>query len=193
MPTQSEGTGEPEDHSGLAMEIGPLVVIGLRLLIPLAILRYHLAGVIAAATIDAFDVVLLTFIDQGQLSNYHFVDKYLDMYYLTLAAFVCLSWKNTLAKRTGVLLFLYRAAGFTLFEATQIRFLLFVFPNLFENFYLFYLGYTKFLRGDPVTSKKRLFVWLAVLLVPKMAQEYLLHVMQAEPWNWIRFHLLGMS
>jgi hypothetical protein len=30
----------------------------------------------------------------------------------------------------------------------------------------------------------------AALLAPKLAQEYLLHVAEAEPWDWTKEHLL---
>jgi len=31
---------------------------------------------------------------------------------------------------------------------------------------------------------------LVALLVPKLAQEYLLHVMEAEPWDWTKNNIL---
>src|SRR5688572_29712134 len=172
-------------------EFGPALVLALRLIVPLSILRYPLGGAIAAMILDACDVVLLTLIGRGEFADYHATDKYLDMYYLTLAVFVSRRWSNALARRTSIVLFVYRAIGFVAFEATQMRALLFLFPNLFENFYLFYLASLRILGRDLITSRSKLALWLAILLVPKLAQEYLLHVLEAQPWNWIRRNLLG--
>jgi hypothetical protein len=30
-----------------------------------------------------------------------------------------------------------------------------------------------------------------LLLIPKMAQEYLLHYREAQPWDWIKHNILG--
>ena len=89
-------------------------------------------------------------------------------------------------------LFAYRALGFTIFEATQQRIFLLVFPNLFENFYLFYLV---LLRVSPryVLIPRHLAVFLVLLLIPKLAQEYLLHFAETQPWDWIKTHILRDS
>lgn len=175
------------------MEWGPLVVIALRLIIPLSILRWPLAGGLLCMVMDAVDVVLITALNRGEFSSYHTTDKMLDVYYLSFEAFVSLRWKNTLARKTSIILFIYRIIGFVLFETLKIRAILFIFPNLFENFYIFYLAWLKIFKKDPVTSRKNLTIILIVLLIPKLAQEYLLHVMEAQPWKWIRFNILGMS
>jgi hypothetical protein len=75
--------------------------------------------------------------------------------------------------------------GVVLFEITHTRVLLFVFPNLFENWFLFWAARNRYFKKFQLTTK-RLFIVLFILLVPKMAQEYLLHYMQATPWNWIQ-------
>ena len=111
--------------------IGPLVVITLRLLIPFSILRYPLLGGILCMLIDALDVVLITFINQGEFSNYHTTDKILDIYYLSFEAYKFFNYPNKLVRRTSTILFVYRVVGFVLFEFTKLRVLLFIFPNLF--------------------------------------------------------------
>jgi len=65
-----------------------------------------------------------------------------------------------------------------LFEATNIRMFLFFFPSLFENFFLFYAAAQQFFPQYELTGR-RLALWLAVLLVPKMVQEYFLHYQRA--------------
>lgn len=172
---------------------GPIVVILLRLIVPFSIFRWPLAGGIACLLLDACDVILITFFNQGDFKNYPGTDKYLDTYYLFFEFIVSFKWKNKLARKTSIGLFIYRFLGVVLFETLKIRALLFVFPNLFENFYLFYLALLKFYKKDIVTSKKRITVILVILLVPKLFQEYILHVAEFHPWNWIRHNILGMS
>ncbi len=173
--------------------MGPIIVIALRLILPLLIFKYRIVGAIIAMIADALDVVTITFLNSGEFSSYHTTDKYLDMYYLSIEGYVSLSWKNSLAKRTSIALFVWRVVGFILFELTHTRALLFFFPNLFENFFLFYIFNKRFAKKDWVSSKKNLFIILIILLIPKLAQEYFLHVMETQPWKWIRFNVLGMD
>ena len=63
------------------------------------------------------------------------------------------------------------------FEITGIRKLLILCPNLFENFFLFYAALLRFFPEYDLTPR-RLAFWLAILLVPKMIQEYVLHYQQ---------------
>lgn len=173
--------------------MGPVIIIALRLLLPLLIFRFKITGALLAMAADALDVVTITFLNMGEFSSYHTTDKYLDMYYLSIEGYVSLSWKNTLAKRTSMILFGWRVIGFILFELTHIRVLLFFFPNLFENFFLFYIFNKKFAKKDLVSSKRNLLIILTLLLIPKLAQEYFLHVYEAQPWKWFRFNILGMD
>lgn len=175
------------------LTLGPLIVIVLRLLLPLLVFKYRVAGSIVAVLADALDVVAITAINNGEFASYHTTDKYLDMYYLTLELFVCFSFKNTLAKNASIFLFAWRLIGFVLFEITHVRSVLFFFPNLFENFFLFYVVMRKYAKKDWISSKKNLFIILILLLIPKLVQEYFLHVLQAQPWKWIRFNILGMT
>ena len=39
-------------------------------------------------------------------------------------------------------------------------------------------------------SWKSTFVPLVLLLIPKMAQEYLLHYAEAQPWDWTKRNIL---
>lgn len=172
--------------------MGPLIVTCIRILVPLSILRYPLLGGILSMIVDTFDVVMITLLGMGDFTSYHTTDKMLDMYYLGIEAGVSWRWRNSLARNTSIILFIYRLLGFILFEMTKMRFLLLLFPNLFENFYLFYLGYKKILKKDPITSKKSLFIVLLILLIPKMIQEYALHFLQLQPWNFIKEEFLGI-
>jgi hypothetical protein len=164
------------------------VVVLIRLIVPLSILRWPLAGGIAAVLADTLDVVIVDALDLGKFRNYAALDKVLDTYYLSLEAYVSLRWEDALARWTSIILFVYRLIGFVLFEATQMRVFLFVFPNLFENFFLGYLGWRKLFPAFYLTPGS-LAVMLVLLLIPKMAQEYMLHFAEAKPWGWTKEHI----
>ena len=122
-----------------------LIVIALRLVLPLTILRWPLAGGLLALVIDAVDVVLVDAI-AGVLGQppefgpiYAQLDKWLDLYYLTLELVVARRWTEVVPRRTAYVLFAWRLIGVILFEITLFRPLLVVFPNLFENYFLYIL------------------------------------------------------
>ena len=168
----------------LEVNHGELIVIALRLIVPLLILRYPLAGGLAAMLLDGLDVVLIEFIPGGSFGgHYHTLDKLLDSYYLTLELVVALRWKNPYARRPAVVLFAYRAVGVLLFELTRRRIMLFLFPNIFENWWLYCVVVARFWPRLSPHSVKSVVIPLLLLLIPKMAQEYVLHYAEAQPWN----------
>lgn len=175
------------------MNQGELIIILLRLIVPLLILRKPLVGGIAAMLLDGLDVVLIELIPGGSFGDhYHTLDKILDTYYLTLELFVALRWKSPYARRPAVFLFAYRAIGVVLFELTERRIMLFIFPNLFENWWLYVLIVERFWPRLYPHSVKTVVVPLALLLIPKMVQEYILHFAEAQPWNFVK-QKLGWS
>lgn len=153
-----------------------LIVAAIRLVVPLLILRWPLWGGLASLFVDAFDFLLVIALPIGgwPLPNYHRVDKALDVYYLSIELMVSLRWPELLCRRISVALFLYRVAGVAAFEITGARSILVIFPNLFENFFLFYCAARRF-APDYALTGRRLTAWLFVLLVPKVGQEYALH------------------
>ena len=171
------------------MGLGPIIVVLVRLIVPVSIFRWPLAGGLAAMLVDALDVVLIEIVGQGGFSHYAALDKGLDMYYLSFELLVSLRWEP-LARWTSAALFAYRAAGFVAFEATQARVFLLIFPNVFENFYLAYLAVRKVAPAWQLTPR-RLAALLALVTIPKLGQEYLLHYAEAQPWDWIKRNVLG--
>lgn len=173
-----------------------LLVIALRIFLPLTILRWPLAGGILALVVDALDVVLVDAI-AGLLgqppefgSTYAQIDKWLDMYYLSLELLVARRWTEVVPRRTAYLLFAWRLLGVILFEITLYRPLLVVFPNLFENYFLYVLVAMRwFPRFVPRTVLQSV-IACVVLLVPKEIQEYVLHYEELHPWQWLRETLL---
>lgn len=174
------------------MTEGQLFVIALRVFVPLVILRNPLAGGIAAMLLDGLDVVIIELFGPGGMGeHYHRTDKVLDLYYLGLEAWVALSWTERIPRISAIALFLYRIAGVLMFELTQWRPALFIFPNLFEHWFLFYLIRNRLFPGLRLNAWKNTVIWLIILYIPKLAQEYLLHVAQAQPWDWAK-RVLGI-
>jgi hypothetical protein len=173
-----------------------LIVIALRLVLPLTILRWPLAGGLLALVGDAIDVVLVDAI-AGLLGQppefgpiYAQLDKWLDLYYLALEVVVARRWVEMVPRRTAYALFAWRLLGVILFEITVYRPLLVVFPNLFENYFLYILVARRwFPRFVPRTVSQSVVASL-ILLIPKEIQEYVLHWEELHPWQWLRETLL---
>jgi hypothetical protein len=169
---------------------GALLIIGLRLVVPLLIFRFRLTGALLSMLADALDVVLIDAISLGGFEgHYHTTDKLLDSYYLAIEWAVAFGWSNSWAKWPALLLFPYRMVGVVLFELTGQRVMLFIFPNLFENWWLYAVLVERFFPQIEPRSWRSTLIPLGLLLVPKMAQEYLLHFAEAQPWSWMKDRL----
>lgn len=169
------------------MTTGQVVVIALRIVIPLLILKRPLAGGIIAMLLDALDVMIVELFGPGGMGDhYHSIDKILDLYYLGLEAWVAMSWVERLPRLTAIALFAYRVIGVILLEITNWRPVLFVFPNLFEHWFLFVLIRNRWFPKLRLDTWKQVALWLFILYIPKLGQEYLLHVAEAQPWDWIK-------
>lgn len=170
-----------------------VIVVCLRLLVPLLIPRFPLPGVLAALLIDAADQTIFQTQTQSTLEGYQAYDKALDIYYLTIAYLATLrNWANLHAVRISRFLFYYRLVGVLLFEVTQLRPLLLVFPNTFEYFFIFYEVLR--LRWNPVHISTRTllaataFIWVVI----KLPQEYWLHVAEMDMTDFIKQSVFGV-
>lgn len=158
------------------MEI--LILTLLRLLIPLLIFRWPIIGMFASMYLDLQDFNYFTIRNNQDMVNYQTWDKIMDIYYLTIAFYTTLSWKEILAKKLSMLLYSYRALGVAILFFVHTRSLLVVFPNIFENFFLFYILFKR------LTNNARLFtsvpittIILASIIIPKIIAEYYLHIL----------------
>lgn len=180
------------------MTISMIIVVALRLLVPVSIFRWRLGGAIASMILDAADVILVDIIataigeEGGFGDHYQVFDKWLDVYYLLFEVIVSLTWSNMLARNTSIGLFAFRVVGIIAFEATGIRKLIFFFPNLFENFYLYYVIVEKYFPRLVPRSIRQMIIVLVLLYIPKFGQEWLLHFQQATPWNWLKETVFGI-
>jgi len=151
-----------------------MLVLGLRLGLPLLILRFPLVGTLLCAGLDVADYSFM-----GASENYQQLDKLLDTYYLSFAAITVLRWKDNLARKIALGAYTWRVLGVLLVLLADQRWMLMVFPNFFEPFFVFYLLYVHLAKKDTLfTSRWAIVSVTAVLLIPKLIQEYILHIYQ---------------
>jgi len=158
-------------------------IVAVRLVAPLMILKFPFWGILASIAADFLDYPILDLVT-GIPASYQQVDKLLDLYFLAVALIVSFRWER-LQKVTSVALFGYRLIGFALFELTLNHAYLFYFPNLFEFFFVFEAARRKFFPQFKLTPK-RLAVALFLLLLPKLLQEYLIHIRGFDLWAWFK-------
>jgi hypothetical protein len=169
------------------------VVAAARFLLPLTIPRYPLPGIVASLVLDSADQTIFQQFTSLPLEGYQGYDKALDIYYLTVAYVSTLrNWVNHLAFRVSRCLFYWRLVGVALFELTHLRWLLLIFPNAFEYFFIFYEAYR--LRWNPKRMIRKLLIGAAafIWMVIKLPQEYWLHIAQADTTDWVKTSLFGV-
>lgn len=149
-----------------------IIVVIVRLLAPLIIFRFPITGFILATILDWQDFNLI-----GHHAYYQIIDKWLDFYMLTICAITTLGWKDSIVKKLALWLYGYRALGVVLLTIFNAEWLLFIFPDFFGFFYIFYMLYVRF-SGSQQLSKNWLYLLPALvsLFSTKIIQEYTLHV-----------------
>ena len=96
------------------------------------------AGPVACLILDSVDQSIFQQFPAIPLDGYQSYDKALDVYYLSIAYLSTLrNWTNQFAFRMSQFLYYYRMVGVIVFELTQMRTILFIFPNTFEYFFIF--------------------------------------------------------
>jgi hypothetical protein len=170
-----------------------VLVVAARFLVPLLIPRFPLPAEIAAMLLDAADQSIFQNFTHLDLSGYQSYDKALDVYYLTIIYLATMrNWTHLFAFEASRFLYFYRLVGVVLFEAFHARWLLLVFPNTFEYFFIFYE--TVRLRWNPLRMSKRLvigavaFIWIFI----KLPQEYWIHVAQLDTTDIIKKDIFGV-
>ena len=115
------------------------LVVGVRFIAPLFILRFPLPAILVCLVADAVDQTIFQAAIGGDLSWYQSYDKAFDVYYLSFAFISTLTnWRDENAFQVSRILFFWRLIGVVLFELTHWRFLLLLFPNAFEYFFIAY-------------------------------------------------------
>jgi hypothetical protein len=181
-------TGSPSDLAVLAL------VVGARFLVPLLIPWYPLPGVLAALLLDAVDQSLFQGLTHLPLEGYQAYDKALDVYYQSIAYLATLrNWENAFAFRLGRALFYLRLVGVGLFEWLDWRLILFLLPNTFEYYFIWYELLR--LRRDPrrLTPTTVVSAAAAIWIVIKLPQEYWLHIARLDLTDVLKTALFGAS
>lgn len=180
------------------MAIFTIVVI-LRLAVPLFIPRFPLPAIVAALVLDAVDQTIFqqyTGINTSETGHYQSYDKALDIYYLTIAYTATMrNWGGGDLYRVGRFLWYYRLVGVVLFESTdaQYRWLLLVFPNTFEYFFIAIESYK--LRRNPLKFVRKQVIAIAafIWIVIKLPQEWWIHVAKLDFTNAMKEKVFGVE
>ena len=167
------------------------LIVAARLFIPLLIPRLPLV-IVVALVIDAADQTLLatfTDVDTSESGSYQSVDKALDIYYLSIAYLSTIrNWTSRPAFRIARFLFYYRLVGVALFELTDERLMLLLFPNTFEYFFIAYE--VARLRYEPSRFSGRFWLLVAagLWIFVKLPQEYWIHIAKLDFTDTVRDH-----
>jgi hypothetical protein len=170
-----------------------VVVVLLRFAVPLLIPKFPLPAIIACLVIDAADQSIFQMFTDDPLEGYQSYDKALDVYYLAIAYISTMrAWRSPVAFQISRFLYLYRLVGVTLFELLDQRWLLLVFPNTFEYFFIVYEAIRT--RWNPLRLSATALVGIAAFIwvFIKLPQEWWIHVAQLDftefmddhPWAW---------
>jgi hypothetical protein len=165
------------------------VVVTSRFLVPLAILRYPLPGILGAILADG-DRVILHAYTNVPLDDYQVYDKAFDIYYLSIAYVATLrNWRDPTAITIGRLLWLYRLFGVALFALIGDHRLLFIFPAAFEFFFVLYEAFRTRWAPERLAGMA-LLMMAATAWTLKLPQEYWLHVARHGTTAWIERNIL---
>lgn len=149
-----------------------VIIIALRILLPVFVLRFPISTIVAVTWLDFIDHNYL-----GQYEDYQVIDKFLDLYYLAFCFYASQMWKDIRARKLALGLFVYRAVGSIVLALTNQEWVLLFFPNMFEIFFVFYILYQRLSGSDQLLASWRSSVPILIALsLPKLIQEYALHV-----------------
>jgi hypothetical protein len=171
-----------------------LLVVGARFIIPLFIPRFPLPAVVAALVLDAADQTIFQNQTTLDLAGYQTYDKALDIYYLTIAYISTMrNWGGGFAFSVAQFLWYYRLVGVVLFEFTQARWLLLVFPNTFEYYFIAIEAYKTGRNHLRLTKRQILLIAGSIWVFIKLPQEYWIHIAKLDFTNFVKGGLLGLE
>ncbi len=123
------------------MDPGTIIVLLVRTTVPFSILRYPLGGFGACLVVDGLHAPVVYLVNQQVfgytegVTDYHLLDKFLDLYFLAFAVRASLNWHDDLNAKAMFWMWMYRLVGVTVFSITGLRYVLFFFPNLAVAFF----------------------------------------------------------
>jgi|SRR5215203_3212510 len=169
-------------------------VVLIRFFLPLLIPKFPLPAILGCLVMDAADQSIFQAFTDDPLPGYQAYDKALDVYYLAIAYFSTMrNWRDPIAFEVARFLYVYRLIGVTLFELLGHRWLLLVFPNTFEYFFIAYEAVRT--RWNPLRMNATAivstaaFIWVFI----KLPQEWWIHIAQLDftefmadyPFMWV--------
>ncbi len=171
-----------------------VLVVGGRLALPLLIPYFPVPALLSCLILDSVDQSIFQQFPAIPLDGYQSYDKALDVYYLSVAYLSTLrNWTNQGAFRMSQFLYYYRMLGVILFEMTQVRAVLFIFPNTFEYFFLFVeavrLGWDTKHMGKWTVILSAAAIWIFI----KLPQEWWIHIAQLDMTDFIKETLFGVD
>ena len=150
-------------------------------------LKWAFFGSIFAVLVDLSDLFWQDYLDMGGIRNYQALDKILDLFYMSIFLFVALRWKNFLSK-IAIFLFIFRLVGLLIFEITQERIFLLIFPNVFEFWFILVSGLKLFLKEKTVLKPKIIIGSLVFSAGLKIFHEWVLHGIKFfDQWGFFEF------
>ena len=166
-----------------------VAIVLARLFVPLLIPRAPLV-IVVVLVLDAADQTLLatfTDVDTSETGSYQSVDKALDIYYLSIGYLSTLrNWTSHPALRIARFLFYYRLVGVALFELTDERLMLLLFPNTFEYFFIAYeIARTRY-EPSRFSARFWLLVAAGLWIFVKLPQEYWIHIAKLDFTDTVR-------
>jgi hypothetical protein len=168
-----------------------LVVLG-RFIIPLFIPFFPLPAIIAALLLDGVDQTIFQVFTNLPLDGYQSYDKALDIYYLTVAYISTFrNWTNLFAFRVSRFLYYFRLVGVVLFESTQLRPILLIFPNTFEYFFIWYEAVKLWWNPRKLSRTAVISAAVGIWIIIKLPQEYWIHIAQNDVTDTIKAILGG--
>jgi hypothetical protein len=171
-----------------------VAVVGARFLIPLFIPRFPLPAILAALVIDAADQTIFQQFTDLNLDSYQGYDKALDIFYLTIAYVSTMrNWSNPVAFRVGRFLWYYRLVGVMIFELTDNRWVLLLFANTFEYFFIYWEMVRTSWNPMRIAKASVLTAMALIWIFIKLPQEYWLHVAQLDVTDFLKEDVFGVS
>ncbi|MET0880248.1 MAG: hypothetical protein ABWZ14_01770 [Acidimicrobiales bacterium] len=174
-------------------ELIVFLIIVIRLALPLLIPIFPLPTILSLLVLDAADQSILQKNTDLSLDNYQGYDKALDIWYLAVAYLATIrTWTDDRAQHVAAFLWYYRLVGVVAFELLGYRWLLMVFPNTFEYFFIAYEAIR--LRWDPRRLTRRALIGLAafIWIVIKVPQEWWIHVAQLDFTDFMKENVFGV-
>jgi hypothetical protein len=171
-----------------------LTILAVRLIVPLFIPRFPLPAILICLVVDAADQTILQQLTDFSLDRYQSFDKALDIYYLAVAYLtVFRNWTDDFAIVVAAFLWYYRLVGVLLFEILGHRWLLLVFPNTFEYFFIAYCVVQT--RWNPMRMTNRAVVGVAafIWIFIKLPQEWWIHVAQNDFTDFMKETVFGVD